>query len=91
MLLQQICSGLSRYSLVTAPEVAKQDKFISGATDEQIVEMREFLSQVANDIVRNLKDTQGVVQIVQELLEVNYFNLFLKTLNLCTHNYLIYL
>jgi len=33
--------------------------------------MREFISQVLVDIVRNLKQTSGVVQIVHELLEVN--------------------
>jgi len=33
--------------------------------------MREFISQVLIDIVRSLKQTSGVVEIVHELLEVN--------------------
>lgn len=71
VLLQQICSGFSRYSLVVSPELAKNEKFNSSAnTEEQVVEMREFLGQVANSIIQNLKQNPGVVQIAQELLEV---------------------
>jgi len=77
MLLQQICSGLSRHALITAPSLAKQDKFNSNVNSEdQIIEMREFLGQIVIDIVQHLKQSQGVVQIVQELLEVNYINLY---------------
>lgn len=74
VLLQQICNGFSRYSLVTAPELSKQEKFDKNSihTEEQITEMREFISQVLIDIVRNLKLTPGVVEIVHELLEVNF-------------------
>jgi len=74
VLLQQICNGFSRYSLVTAPELSKQDKFDKNSTqtEEQIIEMREFVSQVLIDIVRNLKNTSGVVEIIHELLEVNF-------------------
>lgn len=74
VLLQQICNGFSRYSLVTAPELSKQDKFDKNSihTEEQITEMREFISQVLIDIVRNLKNTSGVVEIIHELLEVNF-------------------
>lgn len=74
ILLQQICNGFSRYSLVTAPELSKQDKFDKNVshTEEQITEMREFISQVLIDIVRSLKQTPGVVEIVHELLEVNF-------------------
>lgn len=74
VLLQQICNGFSRYSLVTAPELSKQDKFDKNSihTEEQITEMREFISQVLTDIVRNLKNTSGVVEIIHELLEVNF-------------------
>jgi len=73
ILLQQICNGFSRYSLVTTPELSKQDKFDKNSThtEEQITEMREFISQVLIDIVRSLKQTSGVVEIVHELLEVN--------------------
>lgn len=49
-------------------------------TEEQIVEMREFIGQVTNDIVHNLKQNLGAVQNIQELLEVNYnylLNLFI--------------
>lgn len=72
VLLQQICNGFSRYSLVTAPELSKQDKFDKNSihTEEQIIEMREFISQVLIDIVRNLKKSSGVVEIIHELLEV---------------------
>lgn len=78
VLLQQVCSGLSRLSLVTAPEVAKQstDNFKASASEEQIIEMREFLSQILNDVVYNLKNSPGVVQVTQELLEVR-FKLFI--------------
>lgn len=74
VLLQQICNGFSRYSLVTAPELSKQDKFDKNSihTEEQITEMREFISQVLVDTVRNLKNTSGVVEIIHELLEVNF-------------------
>lgn len=72
VLLQQICNGLGRHSLVTSPSSVKQEKFNPTNTEDQIIEMREFLSQVVNDIVRNLKNNVGVLQIVQELLEVNY-------------------
>ncbi|CAH1737969.1 unnamed protein product [Aphis gossypii] len=74
VLLQQICNGFSRYSLVTAPELSKQDKFDKNSihTEEQITEMREFISQVLTDIVRNLKNTSGVVEIIHELLENMY-------------------
>lgn len=73
-LLQQICNGFSRYSLVTAPELSKQDKFDKNSihTEEQITEMREFISQVLIDVVRSLKQTSGVVEIVHELLENMY-------------------
>lgn len=73
VLLQQICNGFSRYSLVINPELVKNDKFNSIAnTEDQVVEMREFLGQVASGIIRNLKQNPGVVQITQELLEVIY-------------------
>ncbi|KAL4132665.1 hypothetical protein QTP88_009784 [Uroleucon formosanum] len=74
ILLQQICNGFSRYSLVTTPELSKQDKFDKNAihTEEQITEMREFIGQVLIDIVRKLKQTSGVVEIVHELLENMY-------------------
>lgn len=72
VLLQQICSGFSRYSLVTSPALAKHDKVNQNVnSEEQIIEMREFTSQVANDIVQKLKDSSGGVQILQELFEVN--------------------
>ncbi|XP_025193243.1 leucine-rich PPR motif-containing protein, mitochondrial [Melanaphis sacchari] len=74
VLLQQICNGFSRYSLVTSPELSKQDKFDKNSihTEEQIIEMREFISQVLIDIVRNTKQTSGVVEIIHELLENMY-------------------
>lgn len=75
-MLQQISNGLSRYSLVTSPDLAKQEKYTTVNTEEQIVEMREFFGQVVNDIVRSLKQNPGAIQIVQELLEVIYIDLF---------------
>lgn len=73
VLLQQICNGFSRYSLVVSPELAKNEKFNPSVnTEDQVVEIREFLGQVANSIIRNLKQNPGVVQITQELLEVIY-------------------
>lgn len=78
VLLQQICNGFSRYSLVISPELAKNEKYDPTAnTEDQVVEMREFLGQVANDIIRNLKQNPGVVQITQELLEVIYYIIIL--------------
>lgn len=72
-MLQQISSGLSRYSLVTSSNLAKQEKFNGAAnSEEQIVEMREFLGQFVIDIVRKLKDNPRIIPIVNELLEVNY-------------------
>lgn len=35
--------------------------------------MREFISQVVNDIVIKIKDNAGAVQILQELFEVRFF------------------
>lgn len=82
ILLQQICNGLSRQVLFTTPSLAKQNKFSKNVnSDDQIIEMREFLSQVVIDIVRNLKHSQGFVEIVQELLEVNCTNLYKCILN----------
>jgi len=73
MLLQQICSGLSRYSLVTAPLLTKQNQINTNVNSEdQIIEIREFLGQIVIDIVRRLNESQRVTSIVQELLEVNY-------------------
>lgn len=45
-----------------------------GNSEEQIIEMREFISQVANEIIQKLKDTSGGIQIAQELFEVNFIN-----------------
>lgn len=75
VLLQQICSGLSRQSLVTTPLITKQEKanITGNHTEEQIIEMREFIGQILIDTVRSLKENPRVVQIVQELLEVILF------------------
>lgn len=48
---------------------------VQNNTEEQIVEMREFIGQITNDIVQNLKQSSGAVQKIQEILEVNYTNL----------------
>jgi len=81
VLLQQICQGLSRYSLVVSPDTAKQEKTITTTnTEDQIIEMREFLGQFVIDVVLNLKNKPEVLQITQNLLEVIYFCVyFLKT------------
>lgn len=73
VILQQICNGLSRFSLITSSEAAKQttEKFVSTISEDQIVEMREFLGLVLNGIVRDLNKNTGVVPIMQELLEVS--------------------
>lgn len=75
VLLQQICNGLSRHSLVSTPDVAnKREKYNS--TEEQIVEMREFLSQILIDVVRSLKESPRIALILQELLEVIFIHKF---------------
>lgn len=74
IILQQICNGFSRYNLFTAPEMAKQEGFKDTVkTEDQIIEIREFISQVVNDLVKNLKENSGAVQILQELFEVSFF------------------
>lgn len=80
IILQQICNGFNRISLVTTPELVKQEKnYMNNNNEGQIVEIREFLSQVLNDIVYNIKKDLGSVQIIQEILEVN---------NICIYLYL---
>lgn len=71
VILQQICSGLSRFALVSAPNLVKQDNYKETVkTEEQIIEMREFISQIVNDLVHKLKERSGAIQILQELFEV---------------------
>ncbi|VVC25742.1 Pentatricopeptide repeat,Tetratricopeptide-like helical domain [Cinara cedri] len=74
VILQKICSGLTRFSLINAPELAKQreTQLSLNNTEEQIIEMREFISQLINGIVQNLKQNSGAVQITQEILENLY-------------------
>ncbi|XP_050542701.1 leucine-rich PPR motif-containing protein, mitochondrial-like isoform X8 [Daktulosphaira vitifoliae] len=75
VILQQICNGFSRLSLVTSPESAKysNDKFVpSSDTEEQIIEMKEFIGQVVSNIVNKLQKSSGATQITQELLEALY-------------------
>lgn len=76
VLLQQICNGFSRQALVISPELAKQ-KFKTEIPEEKIMESREFLGQIVNDIARSLRGNLSVVLIMQELLEVNLIYLFI--------------
>lgn len=85
VLLQQVCNGLSRQTLVYSPALAKQDNFNVTNSEDQIVEVREFFGQVLSDVVRNLKLQPGAVQITQTLLEVNYLYFFFFFLNNVTN------
>lgn len=77
VLLQQICNGFSRQALVISPELAKLNKFKNEIPEEKIMETREFLGQIVNDIARSLNQSSSVAQIMQELLEVNSIYFFI--------------